>query len=216
MSDRLLRLPSSFREGLLSALADAPLQPLEDVTVTARGVYVLYPHAETFPLYALMADNWPVYVGKTEGSLRGRARDHRRSLAAAHNLDQDAFRVRVLPTDQRAFAVAAEAELQEHFRPLWNKETGPLQGVGNHGVGSTRTGQATTPWDTVHPGRPAQAQAAQTAAESLLLLAIDRLRATPASLTDPDDDRDPLEVVRACLPHRADVLEVRHQMTLGL
>jgi len=54
---------------------------------------------------------------------------------------------------QSGFESAAEDRLISTFKPIWNKETNLLFGIGKHGDSAKTRQNNKSPFDTVHPGR---------------------------------------------------------------
>lgn len=220
MSVPARRLPEDYYTRLLAELAEAQAVGLSELDCPWPGTYFIFPGDEQFPLYRLLAPGQPVYIGKTGGKARtltSRVREHRDSIAHAHNLCAEHMQVKVLALhpDEQDQAPAIEEYFQRHFQPLWNKP-GPLTGLGNHGVGTTRMTQAATNWDTVHPGRPGRSAEQRQLQEALLLQAIEHLRARPHHLAAPLGAVDESQLIAGCLPHRAETVAVAHQMALTL
>jgi Eco29kI restriction endonuclease len=136
------------------------------------GVYAIY-YVGDFQDYAqIRAANiggkweFPIYVGKavpkgsrvgysiegaSEGArgLSGRLRRHAKSIEQTSNLELGHFYFRCLSIDD-VWISLGEAVLIESFKPLWNTV---LSGFGNNPTGGPRSTQATSRWDTLHPGR---------------------------------------------------------------
>lgn len=132
-----------LRATVLTPLADTALAP------KAPGVYCLYYVGADSPLYSGLTEDVPIYVGQTAGRLSGRLGAHARSVQQG-GLPLADFAYRAVATKQ-SWATVYEAELIEHFDPLWNTE---LTGFGNNAPGAGREGQVRPLWDTLHPGRP--------------------------------------------------------------
>jgi hypothetical protein len=135
------------------------------------GVYALY-YTGPFPAYEVIAENnrggrlkLPIYVGeavpegfrkgglltsaRTTYKLHARLREHARSIEQAENLNLQDFHFRCLVVDD-IWIPLGEALMIDTFAPLWNKK---IEGFGIHTPGGNRP-QTTSPWDTLHPGRP--------------------------------------------------------------
>jgi len=138
-----------IRERLIAACDVEPARmDRDDLLPTGPGVYLLR-HTGAHPLYRRFGAR-PVYIGRST-SLRQRIRTHRRTLQATHDLEPDAFGVIAIATGSRAISALYEQLLIEHFRPVWNQHK--LGGFGNRFPGAKRSGQRTSPFDRVHPGR---------------------------------------------------------------
>jgi hypothetical protein len=172
-----LNLAESIQRRILSE----PVHPLGNDEARSRiagaGVYALY-YTGDFPLYMEISRrnearqwNLPIYVGKAippggrtggldqavraVGALRDRLRRHAQSLDQAVNLDLADFHFRALVIDD-VWIPLGENMLIESFRPLWNTS---LSGFGSNPTGGPRAGQASSRWDTLHPGRAGAGQA---------------------------------------------------------
>lgn len=142
------------------------------------GVYALY-YLGDFPDYDEISrrnadSQWslPIYVGKAippggrtgglkqaeraTGALRDRLRRHADSIDQAVNLSLSHFYFRSLVIDD-VWIPLGENMLIESFRPLWNTS---LSGFGSNPTGGPRAGQASSRWDTLHPGRSGAGQSA--------------------------------------------------------
>ena len=161
-------LGDSVAEALLQSKL-RPLPPPE--SFTGAGVYVLY-YTGNYPLYRPIAKRnknnkyeLPIYAGKAvpAGARRGggtfedytgtalfsRLREHADSIRQTGNLRVEDFRCRYLVVDD-IWIPLGENLVINTFVPLWNKV---VDGFGNHDPGSGRSGQQSSPWDTLHPGR---------------------------------------------------------------
>lgn len=138
------------------------------------GVYALY-YLGDFPTYAPLTNTeTPIYVGKADPEdpqaatakaqgtkLCDRLKDHRRSIRhASTTLRLEDFRYRYLAMPS-GWQAAAETRLITLFRPVWNNETGICYGFGKHGDATATRTNTRSPWDTLHPGRPWAADAAE-------------------------------------------------------
>jgi hypothetical protein len=158
----------------LRAQASVPL-PNPDGTSErfgGAGVYAIY-YAGTFEPYrellapsAAFPEGVPIYVGRAipKGSRSGgitsraatgtalydRLKRHAESIHYAENLELSDFSVRFLIVDD-IFIPLGENGLIDLYKPVWNRV---LPGFGNKVTGGKRNTQTTSPWDTVHPGRP--------------------------------------------------------------
>ena len=171
-----LNLAESIQRRILAE----PVNPLSDDDARSRtggaGVYALY-YTGSFPSYAQIArrnlgQRWtlPIYVGKAippggrtggldqaaraVGALRDRLRRHALSIDQAINLELADFYFRFLVIDD-VWIPLGENMLIESFRPLWNTS---LSGFGSNPTGGPRAGQASSRWDTLHPGRAGAGQ----------------------------------------------------------
>ena len=124
----------------------APLPPVPPFE--GGGVYTLYYEGDSFAPYAALGEK-PIYVGRAAAKLHGRLLDHESSIDQAENLSVDDFRCRWLILEP-VWINLTERILIDRFNPLWNRT---IKGFGNHHQGKSRTQQARSPWDTLHPGR---------------------------------------------------------------
>lgn len=138
---------------------------LKDVEhIYGSGVYALY-YLGPRPEYApISGTETPVYVGKTQPkaganaaveqgtAITSRLGTHRTAITNAVNLDIDDFECRYLVV-AAGWETPAETELIRYFKPVWNKDIGPVHGIGKHGDSSTTRANRRSPWDTFHPGR---------------------------------------------------------------
>lgn len=140
------------------------------------GVYAIY-YNGSFPAYApIKRTETPIYVGQaaptTAGArtpmdqgdkLTSRLKEHRRNIArATSTLDVKDFECRTLVV-QSGWETAAEDYLIHLFRPIWNKETKILYGLGKHGDAAETRQNKRSPWDTLHPARTWAADTTQDA-----------------------------------------------------
>lgn len=171
-----LNLAESIQRRILAE----PVHPLIDDEARSQtggaGVYVLY-YAGSFPPYIEIARrnqdhgwNLPIHVGKAippggrtggldqaaraVGALRDRLRRHAVSIDQAINLELADFYFRFLVIDD-VWIPLGENMLIESFRPLWNTS---LSGFGSNPTGGPRATQASSRWDTLHPGRAGAGQ----------------------------------------------------------
>lgn len=146
------------------------IQPLRQLTNIDRfygsGVYAIY-YKGDFPAYLPIKNTeTPIYVGKADPQdlharsieeqgigLSVRLKDHRKSIAAAKNLNVDDFACRFLVV-KSAWQETAEDHLISRFKPIWNNEIGICYGFGKHGDAAKTRSNKRSPWDTIHPGRP--------------------------------------------------------------
>jgi hypothetical protein len=145
-----------------------PAEPLGQVPHTfGAGVYAIY-YTGAHELYGPISSEdcvKPIYVGqaRTQGARKGsedlskestalwdRIEEHKDSIAAAHDLEVDDFRVRYLVAIE-AFVSLAERVMIRQYRPVWNSV---VDGFGNHDPGADRRRTGKRPaWDELHPGR---------------------------------------------------------------
>ena len=122
------------------------------------GVYTLH-YVGSFPAYAGMDDEEPIYVGKADlpGKRQGRTRarrqtpalhrrlvKHAESLESAQNLHLHDFQCRWLVLDAVWISLTEQVLIAE-YSPVWN--------VAVDGFGKGRWNQRRSQWDTLHPGR---------------------------------------------------------------
>ncbi|WP_370936131.1 Eco29kI family restriction endonuclease [Amycolatopsis sp. cg13] len=146
--------------------ASQPRHPLATLrSFYGAGVYALYYNGPFAPYAELSKKEHPVYVGKADPDNRSsndpvehgrkifdRLREHRASIESSSTLDINDFDCRFLIV-QSGFQQAAEAQLIEFFKPVWNKETKICYGIGKHGDSAKTRQNKRSPWDTLHPGR---------------------------------------------------------------
>lgn len=179
-------------------------QPLPLGDRTARlstggaGVYALY-YVGDFGLYAPITEanrnsTWaaPIYVGKAipEGqrvgsgidsaltatrALNDRLLRHANSIIQVENLEISDFHFRYLVVED-VFIPLGEAILIETFQPLWNVV---VFGFGNNPTGGPRSAQATSLWDTLHPGRTGAGRSAQSAIQEVEALVRNHWQESP-------------------------------------
>jgi len=136
------------------------------------GVYALYYLGKNDVYIELSKSNAvdcvnPIYVGKAvprgwrtgrireisnSGVLRGRLKEHARSIDQVDNLKLHDFKCKfmILNDIESDLVIPVEAELIRRYQPVWNTV---VDGFGNHDPGSGRYNQAPSEWDTLHPGR---------------------------------------------------------------
>ena len=154
-----------------AAILSQPVVSMNDLKdFLGAGVYAIY-YKGDFPLYEPIARAnetdfvQPIYAGKAvpQGARKGnvvldslsgndlykRLCDHRKSIAAATNLDVKDFFCRFLIVDD-IWIPLGESVLIQQTKPLWNNV---VDGFGNHDPGSGRGNQQRSPWDMLHPGR---------------------------------------------------------------
>lgn len=154
--------------GLIMRFEQQPEVALDSDSITdgvkGPGIYSLH-YCGDIGCYSSIADGAkPIYVGKAvppgarKGSapnpdapaLRGRIKEHSRSIQQVENLDPGDFFVHALAVVP-VWITLAERFLIDHYRPLWNL---CLEGFGDHDPGSGRYRGEKSWWDTLHPGRP--------------------------------------------------------------
>lgn len=151
-------------------------RPVDDLATLASfdgaGIYALY-YAGDHPAYADLAaankevpGSWAIYIGKADAEsarkgdpdqvnkpvgakLFNRIGNHRKSIAAASNLDISDFSVRVLAVAPTWISLAEIIAIRLHH-PVWNVL---VDGLGNHDPGNGRYKGMRPRWDTLHPGR---------------------------------------------------------------
>jgi hypothetical protein len=158
---------TSARVIALTAVAQ-PRHALTAITpFYGAGVYALYYRGPFAPYKPLSGTEQPVYVGKADPSDRDagdavkqgqalftRLTEHKKSIQqASSTLDAHDFDCRFLIV-QSGYQAAAEIQLIDFFRPIWNSQTKICQGLGKHGDSATTRANKRSPWDTMHPGRP--------------------------------------------------------------
>ncbi len=148
----------------LTAQARRPLADLQDFY--GAGVYAIY-YKGDLPLYApISGAETPIYIGKSISSrenaripkeqgkqLSKRLGEHRKNIIRAEEtLDIADFDYRALVV-QSGWEAGAEDYLIRLFKPIWNKETNIIYGIGKHGDSATTRSNKRSPWDTLHEGR---------------------------------------------------------------
>ena len=159
-------------------------------SIQGPGIYALHYRGD-LGLYGSIADGRrPIYVGKAvppgarkggtlnqdAPALRGRIREHLRSIQYADNLNSQDFAVRFLAVVP-VWITLAERFLVDHYRPVWNL---CLDGFGDHDPGSGRYQGEKSWWDTLHQGRP---WATKLRAVKTLKEAEDKVRAFIGEMT---------------------------------
>lgn len=168
---------SVLSRSLADEIMSTDLVPLSDVgPFYGNGVYALF-YTGGHPAYGPLADQnrrcpgtLPIYVGKAAPSTRKGAlldpsavdteavgsalykriaRDHRRSIEQAANLDIADFSCRILVLNP-IWVPLAETALIARYSPVWNSL---LDGFGNHDPGKGRSQGRISRWDVLHPGR---------------------------------------------------------------
>lgn len=160
-------------ESIIRALEDVKPVALDDlVPFDGAGIYALYYQGD-FPAYERLAQrnkesagDWALYIGKAEAEnarkgetnqasmavgnkLFNRVMNHRKSIAAANNLDTADFMVRTLAVAPTWIPLAEVVAIRMH-KPVWNRV---IDGLGNHDPGAGRRKGMRSRWDTLHPGR---------------------------------------------------------------
>jgi hypothetical protein len=169
--------PETFAEAIGNKLIvqdERPLAGLRSFQFYGSGLYALY-YKGVFEAYApIRRTATPIYVGKADPpkgaktpreqgkKLWKRLEEHSKNISKVEeycgnmnirdNLKLSDFTFRYLVTAS-GWQVAAEAHLISLFRPIWNKETGLLQGLGKHGDAAVTRANERSRWDTLHPGR---------------------------------------------------------------
>lgn len=169
--------PDTFAEAIGNKLMvqdERPLAELDSLRFYGTGIYALYYHG-SFDAYArIRGTATPIYVGKADPAkgaktpqeqgdkLWARLREHAGSIGEVEsycmknaidgNLKIKDFGFRYLVTAS-GWQAAAEAHLISLFRPIWNKETRVVQGLGKHGDAAETRANERSRWDTLHPGR---------------------------------------------------------------
>jgi hypothetical protein len=169
--------PETFAEAIGNKLIvqdERPLSALDSFRFYGSGLYALY-YKGDFDAYApIRRTATPIYVGKADphkgaktpqeqgDKLWKRIEKHSKSIAEVEeycakmnlsgNLKLRDFSYRYLVTAS-GWQIAAEAHLISLFRPIWNKETGLVRGIGKHGDDAGTRANERSRWDTLHPGR---------------------------------------------------------------
>ncbi|MCY3693452.1 MAG: Eco29kI family restriction endonuclease [Chloroflexota bacterium] len=144
------------------ALIEYPAAALPpSVAFDGAGVYTLH-YTGTFPAYAGIGTDVPIYVGKADPPgrrqgrtqtsttvLHSRLQEHAGSIESASNLELADFRCRWLVLDP-VWIGLTEQVLIAQYQPVWNVV---VDGFGNHDPGAGRRNQRRSRWDTLHPGR---------------------------------------------------------------
>ena len=150
--------------GMIVRFEGQPKLPLAgSLEMEGPGVYALFYRGD-FGVYSpISRTDLPIYVGKatppgarkgtdtldaSAPAIRGRLRNHMRSIRSARNLALKDFSYRCLAVVP-VWITLAERFLVEHYTPVWNKS---LDGFGNNDQGVRRNTKASW-WDTLHPGR---------------------------------------------------------------
>ncbi len=154
--------------GLIMRFEQQPTVNLDSKSIIANikgpGIYSLH-YCGDLSFYSPIGDGRnPIYVGKAvppgarkggapdpdAPALRGRIREHLRSIQDVENLDPRNFAVRVLAVVP-VWITLAERFLIDHYQPVWNL---CLEGFGDHDPGRGRYQGERSWWDTLHQGRP--------------------------------------------------------------
>ena len=153
--------------GLTMRFEQQPTVDLDSASAIASiqgpGIYALH-YCGDLSFYRSIGDGRsPIYVGKAvppgarkggtlnhdAPALRGRIKEHLRSIQDVDNLDSGDFTVRVLAVVP-VWITLAERFLVDHYQPVWNL---CLEGFGDHDPGSGRYQGEKSWWDTLHQGR---------------------------------------------------------------
>jgi Eco29kI restriction endonuclease len=169
--------PETFAEAIGNKLIvqdERPLSTLAAFKFYGSGLYALY-YKGNFDAYApIRRTATPIYVGKADppkgaktpreqgDKLWKRIEEHSKSITEVEeycakmnqsgNLKLRDFTFRYLVIAS-GWQIAAEAHLISLFRPIWNKETGLVRGIGKHGDDAGTRANERSRWDTLHPGR---------------------------------------------------------------
>jgi len=148
----------------LTAQTRHPLIDLQDFY--GAGVYAIYYRGD-FSLYTpISGTETPIYIGKCISSrenaripkdqgnqLSKRLGEHRKNIIRAEEtLEINDFDYRALVV-QSGWEAGAEDYLIRLFKPIWNKETKIIYGIGKHGDSASTRSNKRSPWDTLHEGR---------------------------------------------------------------
>lgn len=167
----------SLSETLARELMNSELMALSEVEkFYGDGVYALF-YSGDFPAYVELGEinysmpgTLPIYIGKAgPKTLTGNdldatavdtervgtrlydrvAKDHRKSIEDAINLDVNHFSCRMLVLNA-IWVPLTESALIAKYSPVWNSV---LPGFGNHAPGGGRSAGKISRWDVLHPGR---------------------------------------------------------------
>ncbi|MGQ5263305.1 Eco29kI family restriction endonuclease [Micromonospora sp. ZYX-F-536] len=130
------------------------------------GVYALYYNGPFDAYSPISRTEQPIYVGKADPQvaeakdavsqgtrLHRRLSDHCRSIRKVTSpLRLEDFECRFLIV-QTGYQSAAEKQLIQFFRPIWNNDTKICFGMSKHGDKAKTRKNKRSPWDTLHPGR---------------------------------------------------------------
>jgi len=185
------------------ALTAQKRQPLRELRpFYGSGVYAIY-YSGSLPFYAPLArTETPIYVGQaapanenartpTEQGIRlvARLNEHRKNIErASATLNVDDFQFRTLIV-QTGWETGAENYLIRLFKPIWNKETGLVYGIGKHGDSAQTRKNKISPWDTLHKGRNWTGEeilAAKKSLEKIEIELAEHFNATPVFQTEHD------------------------------
>jgi Eco29kI restriction endonuclease len=150
----------------LALVAQARHLLAEVASFYGSGVYAIYYKGSFEPYAPISGTETPIYVGQASpetpnartpieqgAKLSSRLNEHRRNIEkASSTLRIDDFECRMLVV-QSGWETAAEDYLIRLFRPIWNKETKILYGLGKHGDSAETRTNKRSPWDTLHPAR---------------------------------------------------------------
>lgn len=152
--------------GIVSlALIARDRKPLEGLSkFYGAGIYSLYYKGPSEIYSAISETETPIYIGKASPSgnpqtykeqgqkLFKRLNEHKKNIEKVSGIEVSDFEYRSLVV-QSGFEAAAEDRLISIFKPIWNKETNLLFGIGKHGDNAKTRQNNKSPFDTVHPGR---------------------------------------------------------------
>lgn len=152
--------------GIVSlALIAQDRKPLEGLSkFYGAGIYSLYYRGPSEIYTEISGTETPIYIGKASPSgnpktykeqgqkLFTRLNEHKKNIEKVSGIEISDFEYRNLVV-QSGFEAAAEDRLISTFRPIWNKETNLLFGIGKHGDSAKTRQNNKSPFDTVHPGR---------------------------------------------------------------
>ncbi|MBY4797667.1 Eco29kI family restriction endonuclease [Collinsella sp. AGMB00827] len=168
---------TSLSESIAHELMGSDVIPLDRIDkFYGDGVYALF-YCGEFPAYAELSEAnrkkpgcLPIYIGKAAPrTLTGHdpqvstkdtpdmstrlydrvAREHRRSIEQATNLDIADFSCRMLILNP-VWVALTESALISRYIQIWNSV---VPGFGNHPPGKGRAAGKISRWDILHPGR---------------------------------------------------------------
>ncbi|MEZ5939292.1 MAG: Eco29kI family restriction endonuclease [Hyphomonadaceae bacterium] len=182
------------------ALVAQPRVPMPDLgRFYGSGVYAIYYRGPFEPYAPISGTETPVYVGKVgpvmggartareQGpKLIGRLMEHRRNITKAkETLDVADFDCRALVVTT-GWEIPAEDYLIQLFKPIWNKETGPVLGIGKHGDAAETRGNTKSPWDTMHEARAWATTGDRKSREEIEAALVEHFKNVPTFLTSED------------------------------